>query len=71
MTPESPPNHPVYWSWLQEALGPGSPLPGWVGREFPGGAAGFYRAGPRAWGSLPGLRPPQRRALAALSLRRA
>lgn len=56
----------VYWLWLQEALGPGSPLPGLIFRSVPGGAEGFYQAGPRAWEALPGLAPRQKRALAAL-----
>lgn len=58
----------VYWIWLQETLGPGSPLPGFIGREFPGGAVGFYKAGPPAWDALPDLRPWQRNALVSVSL---
>ena len=39
----------VYWIWLQQAFGEGSPLPWKIFKGYPGGIREFYEGGPRLW----------------------
>ena len=57
----------VVWLWLQEAFGPGSPLPCQIAEAFPGGAVGFCRAGPSGWRKMPGLTGRHLQALPAFT----
>ena len=41
----------VYWIWLQQAFGPGSPKPMKLHRQYPGGVKEFCLGGPRLWNS--------------------
>ena len=41
----------IYWIWLQQAFGPGSPKPMKIHRQYPGGVKEFCLGGPRLWNS--------------------
>ncbi len=61
--------NPIYWVWLQGALGMGSQLPMLLHDTYPGGLEGFYRSGPAGWQGLAGISPWQLRALSAFTLK--
>lgn len=41
----------VYWLWLQQAFGAGSPKPMKLHRQYPGGVKEFCLGGPKLWNS--------------------
>lgn len=61
----------AYWVWLQHGFGEGSPMPWRIYQKWPGGVEGFFKDGPRAWNSAPGVTERQAAALFSFSLEEA
>ena len=58
----------LYWVWLQQAFGEGSPIPKKIYDEFPGGPEGFYEAGPVCWNAFDYVSEQHAAALAGFKL---
>lgn len=61
----------VYWIWVQQAFGEGSPMPWRIHRSYPGGLREFHEGGPKLWNTLGSVTEQQAAGLYAFSLKEA